>query len=79
MWTQGLAARTVANRFGRVSCFLKANGITGLVESHERPDYGERVPEAYSEAELHQMFAAARPYERLLFGLFLVAINAYRR
>jgi integrase len=68
---QGLAARTVANRFARVSCFLKANGITGLVESHERPDYDERVPEAYSEAELHQLFAAARPDERLLFEFFL--------
>jgi integrase len=68
---QGLADRTVANRFARVSCFLRANGITGLVAPHEWPDCDERVPEAYTEHELQQLFAAARPFERLVFEFFL--------
>jgi len=68
---RGLADRTIANRFARVSCFLKKNGIAGLLEAHERPRYDEKVVEAYNESELTALFKAATKEEELIFRFFL--------
>ncbi|MGZ4824796.1 MAG: tyrosine-type recombinase/integrase, partial [Terriglobales bacterium] len=67
----GLADRTVANRVARIECFLRANGITGLLASNERPRFDKKVVEAYNEDELKRLFKAANNEERLLFQFFL--------
>jgi integrase/recombinase XerD len=67
----GLSARTIHNRVGRVSCFLKANGIVNLLAPNERPRFDQKVVEAYSVDELKALFSAASKDERLLFQFFL--------
>jgi integrase/recombinase XerD len=68
---QGLAARTVANRVARISCFLRHHKITGLLEAHEKPRYVEREPKAYNEADLRGLFQACSKEQELIFRFFL--------
>jgi len=69
--SEGLAARTVANRIARVSCFLRHHKITGLLESHEKPRYVQKEPRAYNEADLNAIFSASNPEQELAFRFFL--------
>lgn len=70
---QGFADRTVENRVSRVSCFLKKNGITELLDERDRqslkPD--EKVVEAYNTEELKLLFAACDEEEKIVFHFFL--------
>jgi integrase/recombinase XerD len=68
---EDLAARTVANRIARISCFLRHFKITGLLASHEKPRYVEREPQAYNEEQLRALFRACNKEEELIFRFFL--------
>jgi integrase/recombinase XerD len=68
---QGLAARTIANRVARISCFLRHHKITGLLEAHEKPRYVEREPKAFNEVDLRALFSVSDDEEELLFRFFL--------
>jgi site-specific recombinase XerD len=68
---EGLAARTIANRVARISCFLRHHKITGLLEAHEKPRYVEREPKAFNEADLRALFDACDAEQELLFRFFL--------
>lgn len=58
---KGNSARTVANRVGRIQCFLRHHGIDKLLKPHEKPKFDKRIAEAYSEEELACLFKAAPP------------------
>jgi integrase/recombinase XerD len=68
---QGLAARTIANRVARISCFLRHHKIIGLLEAHEKPRYVEREPKAFNEVDLRALFSVCDAEEGLLFRFFL--------
>ncbi len=68
---QGLAERTVTNKINRVLCFLKSEGITGLLAPNERPRFDEKVAEAYTEEEIKALFAASPKDEKLIWRFFL--------
>ena len=70
--TKELAPRTVRNYFEHVVCFLKAQGIQGLVKKKDRPQYVQQEPEIYEETELKALFDACDSEERVLFETFLM-------
>lgn len=67
----GLADRTVANHFDRIVTLLKSNDIRLKIERSDRPQFDEKVPDAYSPAELRSLFAHATAEERIVFEFFL--------
>jgi integrase len=69
----GLSDRTVANRVARVTCFLKAQGITGLVTEELKRElrYDEKEVDAYTHEQIDALFAAANHEQRLIFQFFL--------
>ncbi|MGC2635843.1 MAG: site-specific integrase [Acidobacteriaceae bacterium] len=67
----GKSPRTVFNHIMRISVFLRANGITGLLKAHDKPAYDEPEAEAYDADQLEALFAAAGKDDRLLFEFFL--------
>lgn len=64
--------RPVANKFENVMTFLKASGIRGLVNKHDRPKYTKEEPEIYEQEELNALFGACDAQERLWFEFFLM-------
>ena len=68
---EGKGPRTVYNHIMRVSAFLKASGIVGLLKRQDKPAYDEPEVEAYDADQLEALFAAADAEERMLFEFFL--------
>ena len=66
------APRSCWNKFAGVMCFLKANGIRGLLQKHDWPRFVEEEPEVYEREELGKLFAKCTPEERLWFEFFLM-------
>jgi integrase/recombinase XerD len=66
-----LSARSVSNKFGYVMCFLKAQGIRGLLRKHDWPEYVEEDVEIYEKEELEKFFAACDSDEKVYFEFFL--------
>jgi integrase len=64
--------RSVYNKFENVMTFLKAQGIRGLVGKNDWPRFVEEEPEVYEREELHKLFKACDPTERLWFEFFLM-------
>ena len=69
---KGQAPRSVYNKFENLMSFLKAQGIRGLVGKNDWPRYTEEEPEIYEDKELHKLFAACDPEERLWYEFFLM-------
>ncbi len=65
------APRTVAHRFDVVMAFLKAQGITNLIQKGDRPKFTETEPEIYETEDLVPFFAACNEEERMWFHFFL--------
>jgi putative NADH-flavin reductase len=55
----------------RVTTFLKANGVTGLLDPADKPKYDEKDVCAYNLDQVTKLFAATTANERLLFEFFL--------
>jgi integrase/recombinase XerD len=68
---QGLAPRTVANKFEFAMTFLKAQKVTGLLQKGDWPRYTEDEPEIYEPEDLAKFFAACDPTEKMYFDFFL--------
>ena len=68
---RGMGDRTVYNHIARISALLKANGVTGLLSTSNKPRYEEKDVEAYTSAQLGTLFAEADRDERQLFEIFL--------
>jgi hypothetical protein len=68
---QGLHPRTIYNQIARITTLLRSHKIIGLLARHDKPQYDEKVPDAYDSDQLQALFAAALPEERMLFEFFL--------
>ena len=68
---RGMEDRIANNRIARISALLKANGVTGLLSTSNKPRYEEKDVEAYTSAQLGTLFAEADRDERQLFEFFL--------
>ena len=64
--------RSCWNKFAGIMCFLKANGIRGLLQKHDWPRFVEQEPEVYEREELDKVFSKCTPEERLWFEFFLM-------
>lgn len=63
--------RSCWNKFSNVMGFLKKQGIRGVVEKSDWPEYQEDDPEIYEKEELETFFGACTAEERLWFEFFL--------
>jgi integrase/recombinase XerD len=66
------APRSCWNKFANVMSFLKANGIRGLVNKNDWPQFTEEEPEIYEAEELDKLFGACDAEERLWYEFFLM-------
>ena len=66
-----LSPRTIWTKMMVVEQMLKTYGRNRLLRRGDWPRYVERIPQAYSPAELQRFFAACRPHDFLLFQFFL--------
>jgi integrase/recombinase XerD len=66
-----LSPRTIWTKMMVVEQLLKTHGRNKLLRRGDWPRYVERIPQAYSPAELQRFFAACKPQDLLLFQFFL--------
>jgi integrase/recombinase XerD len=66
-----LSPRTICTKMIVVEQLLKTHGRNKLLRRGDWPRYVERIPQAYSPAELQRFFAACQPQDLLLFQFFL--------
>src|SRR5713101_3980711 len=66
-----LSPRTIWTKMIVVEQMLKTHGRNRLLRRGDWPRYVERIPQAYSPAELKRFFAACQPHDFLLFQFFL--------
>jgi integrase/recombinase XerD len=64
----GVGDRTISNRLGEVTTFLKWSGVEKVKLNHR---YTEKIVRSYRPDELKSLFAVATPEEHLLFSFFL--------
>jgi|SRR5579859_127727 len=64
--------RSCWNKFNYVMMFLKAQGVRGLVNKNDWPQFTEEEPEMYEDEELEALFTECDPEERLWFEFFLM-------
>jgi integrase/recombinase XerD len=64
--------RSCWNKFSNVMSFLKAQGIRGLVQKNDWPQYVEEEPEVYEKEELAKFFDACDSQELAWFKFFLM-------
>ncbi len=68
---QGLCPRTIYNHIARITTLLRSHKIIGLLARHDKPQYDEKVPDAYGSDQLLALLSAALPEERILFEFLL--------
>jgi integrase len=68
---QNYTAKTLHNRLVTVAQMLKQAGSTVKVNFKEAPETEEKPPRAYSDVELHKLFAAFDAEEKVIFNFFL--------
>lgn len=72
LYSRGNEARTVFNRIGIVTQFLKLQGITGLLRPEDKPRYVETIREIYQAKELHALFKCCDAHTRVKYLFFLL-------
>ena len=68
---EGLAGRTIANRCSMLSCFLRRNGLPGLLAREDRPGFTKKIPDTYDAVTLQKLLAACSGVEKLILTTFL--------
>lgn len=68
---RGFADRTIFNRISTLMSFLRSFGIEGLLSRKDLPRYTQKSVDAYSEAELAELFRAGNERSQVVFGFFL--------
>jgi integrase/recombinase XerD len=72
LYSIGNEARTVFNRIGIVMHWLRLNGITGVLEKVDKPNYVESRREMYQQEDLEALFQACTPDEKIRYLFFLL-------
>ncbi len=68
---QGHSARTTHNAWRTLRTFLRSQDLGHLIKRGDAPRYTKKAPAAYSVNDLHRLFSACSPDDRLLFEFFL--------
>lgn len=67
---EGMMPRAIYNHIARIDTLLRANEITRLLNSQDKPRYEERAPDAYNADQISALLAEANAEERILFEFF---------